>query len=40
LGNPTEVDSGHYYTQTLDLWHYTDGKVLWFEDGTLSKFRR
>jgi hypothetical protein len=40
LGIPTEVSSGHDYSQTLDLWHYTDGKVLWFEDGTLSKFRR
>lgn len=40
LGNPTEVDSGHDYTQTLDLWHYTDGSVLWFEDGLLTRYRR
>ena len=39
LGNPTEVDSGHDYTQTLDLWHYSDGSVLWFEDGLLTRFR-
>lgn len=39
LGNPTEVDSGHDYTQTLDLWHYSDGAVLWFEDGFLTRYR-
>lgn len=40
LGNPSEVDSGHDYSQTLDLWHYPDGTVLWFEDGLLSRFRQ
>ena len=40
LGNPTEVDQGHDYTQTLDLWHYSDGAVLWFEDGLLTRFRQ
>lgn len=40
LGNPSEVDSGHDYTQTLDLWHYPDGAVLWFEDGFLTRFRQ
>lgn len=40
LGNPAEVSSGHDYSQTLDLWHYSDGSVLWFEDGILSRFRR
>ncbi|MDE6400707.1 MAG: hypothetical protein K2L68_07600, partial [Muribaculaceae bacterium] len=40
LGNPKEVDSGHDYTQTLDLWHYSDGAVLWFEDGILTRFRK
>lgn len=39
LGNPQDVNSGHDYSQTLDLWHYTDGVVLWFEDGLLSKYR-
>lgn len=39
LGNPSEVDTGHDYSQTLDLWHYPDGKVLWFEDGVLTKYR-
>lgn len=40
LGNPTEVNSGHDYSQTLDLWHYPNGAVLWFEDGLLSRFRQ
>ena len=40
LGNPSEVDTGHDYSQTLDLWHYPDGAVLWFEDGLLTRFRR
>lgn len=40
LGNPTEVSAGHDYSQTLDLWHYPDGTVLWFEDGLLSRFRK
>lgn len=40
LGNPTEVNSGHDYSQTLDLWNYSDGTVLWFEDGLLTRFRR
>lgn len=39
LGNPSEVDAGHDYSQTLDLWHYPDGTVLWFEDGLLTRFR-
>lgn len=40
LGNPQEVNTGHDYSQTLDLWHYTDGTVLWFEDGILTKLRQ
>lgn len=40
LGNPSEVDAGHDYSQTLDLWHYPDGAILWFEDGVLTRFRR
>lgn len=40
LGNPSEVDQGHDYAQTLDLWHFPDGAVLWFEDGFLTRFRQ
>lgn len=39
LGNPSEVDAGHSYSQTLDLWQYPDGALLWFEDGVLTRFR-
>ncbi len=40
LGNPNDVSRGHDYSQTLDLWQYPDGTVLWFEDGLLSRYRR
>jgi hypothetical protein len=39
LGNPAEVDTGHDYSQTLDLWKYNDGTTLWFEDGILTRIR-
>lgn len=38
LGNPSELDAGHDWSQTLDLWHYPDGTALWFEDGILTQF--
>ena len=40
LGNPTNINSGHDYSQTLDMWNYENGTILWFEDGLLSKFRK
>lgn len=40
LGTPSEVDAGRDYTSTLDLWHYPDGKILWFEDGLLTRVRQ
>ena len=40
LGNPTDLSSGHDYSQTLDIWSYDNGKVLWFEDGKLVKIRQ
>lgn len=39
LGNPKTVNSGHDYSQTLDIWSYENGAVLWFEDGVLTRFR-
>lgn len=39
LGNPIETSSGHDYSQTLDIWSYDNGKVLWFEDGKLVRFK-
>lgn len=40
LGNPKEVTSGHDYSQTLDIWTFDNGRVLWFEDGRLAKIRQ
>lgn len=40
LGNPSDLSSGHDYSQTLDIWSYDNGKVLWFEDGRLVKIRQ
>lgn len=40
LGNPSETNSGHDYSQTLDIWSYDNGRVLWFEDGRLVKIRQ
>ena len=40
LGNPTDLNSGHDYSQTLDIWIYENGRVLWFEDGKLVKIRQ
>lgn len=39
LGNPIEIAAGHDYSQTLDIWTYDNGRILWFEDGKLSKFK-
>lgn len=39
LGNPNDVNRGHDYSQTLDLWQYPNGTALWFEDGILTKYR-
>lgn len=40
LGNPADLTSGHDYSQTLDIWSYENGRVLWFEDGKLVKIRQ
>lgn len=40
LGNPNDLASGHDYSQTLDIWSYENGRVLWFEDGRLVKIRQ
>lgn len=39
IGNPNDVNSGHDYSQTLDLWQYPNGTALWFEDGIPTRFR-
>lgn len=40
LGNPKEVQKGHDYSKTLELWQYSDGIYLQFEDGILVNFRK
>lgn len=37
LGNPKDVDTGHNYSQAMEIWYYNDGKVLWFVDGVLTR---
>ncbi|MDE7180723.1 MAG: DUF2845 domain-containing protein [Muribaculaceae bacterium] len=39
LGNPNEVDAGHNWSNTIDVWTYSDGTFLYFEDGLLVKYR-
>lgn len=40
LGNPSDLNSGHDYSQTLDIWSYENGRILWFEDGKLVRIRQ
>ena len=40
MGNPTDLRSGHDYSQTLDIWGYENGTVLWFEDGRIVRIRQ
>lgn len=39
LGNPSDVDTGHDWNQTVDIWYYSDGRWLRFSDGVLVAFR-
>lgn len=39
LGNPDEVDAGHNWSSTIDIWSYKDGTFLRFEDGLLVNYR-
>ena len=39
LGNPSDVNSGHDWNSTIDLWQYTNGTFLRFQDGVLLDFR-
>lgn len=40
LGNPTDVNSGHDYSRTLEIWQYPDGTYLQFADGILVNYRK
>lgn len=39
LGYPDEADAGHSYSSTLDLWKYSNGRILFFEDGLLKEIQ-
>ena len=38
-GNPTDVDNGHNYSNTMEIWFYPDGSYLQFVDGLLVNFK-
>lgn len=35
IGSPSDVDKGHTHSTLLDVWKYSDGRVLRFADGIL-----
>lgn len=39
VGNPADVNSGHDWNSTLDIWQYPNGTYLQFQDGVLVGFR-
>lgn len=39
LGNPSDVNNGHDYSRTLEIWYYPNGTYLQFSDGILVNFR-
>lgn len=39
-GNPDNVESGHDYSKLIEIWHYSNGAYLRFEDGLLVSFRK
>lgn len=39
LGNPDDVNAGHDWNSTIDIWQYTNGAFLRFQDGLLVDFR-
>lgn len=39
LGNPDDVNSGHDWNSTIDLWQYSNGRFLRFQDGLLVDYK-
>lgn len=37
-GNPVDVDTGHNYSNAMEIWSYPDGTLLRFVDGLLVSF--
>lgn len=38
-GNPSETDSGHNYSNTMEIWMYPNGSFLRFIDGVLVEYK-
>lgn len=38
-GNPSETDSGHNYSNTMEIWMYPNGSFLRFIDGILVEYK-
>ena len=38
-GNPSDVNVGHDYTNTMEIWYYPNGSYLRFVDGLLVSFK-
>ena len=39
LGNPDDVNTGHDWNQTVEIWNYNNGSFLQFQDGLLTRYR-
>lgn len=37
IGNPSDVTTGHNYSNAVEIWQYADGRVLRFVDGILVR---
>lgn len=38
-GNPSEIESGHNYSNTVEIWMYPNGSFLRFIDGILTDYK-
>lgn len=38
-GSPSDVDTGHSYSNALEIWYYPDGSFLHFVDGLLVRYK-
>lgn len=39
IGNPSDVNAGHDWNSTIEIWQYSDGTLLQFENGLLVNFK-
>lgn len=38
-GTPSDMDAGHSYSSTMEIWKYSDGTILRFVDGQLISYQ-